>query len=46
MKRPEEGEMFFFTSSDPATVSPEEMYLTPVWEQALSTDKTPLLLLE
>jgi protein involved in plasmid replication-relaxation len=46
LHQPDLGERFFFTSSDPATVSPEELYLTPVWEQACSTDKTPLLMLE
>jgi hypothetical protein len=40
------GERFFFTSADPATTSPEELYLSPVWEQPFSTTKTPLLILE
>jgi hypothetical protein len=40
------GEQFFFTSSDPATTSPEALFLSPVWETALSTTKTPLLVLE
>jgi hypothetical protein len=43
---PQLGERFFFTSSDPATASPEVIFLSPVWEQALSTTKTPLLVLE
>ena len=42
----EQGELFFFTSLNPATASPEEMYLAPVWEQAFSATKTPLLVLE
>jgi hypothetical protein len=46
MERPEEGEWFFFCSRDPATATPEELFLSPVWEQAFSTTKTPLLLLE
>ncbi len=46
MKRPEEGEWFFFRSIDTATASPEEMFLAPVWEQAFGTTKTPLLILE
>jgi hypothetical protein len=46
MERPEEGEMFFFGSVNPATASPEEVYLAPVWEQPFSTAKTPLLMLE
>jgi hypothetical protein len=45
MDRPEEGDWFFFTSVDPASVSPEELFLAPVWEQAFGTAKTPLLLL-
>jgi hypothetical protein len=43
---PELGERFFFTNSDPATVSPEELYLSPIWEQAFGTTITPLLVLE
>jgi hypothetical protein len=46
MHRPEEGERFFFRSVDPAAVSPEELFLSPVWERALSSAKTPLLVLE
>jgi hypothetical protein len=46
MKRPEEGEMFFFGSMDVAKTSPEEMYLTPVWQQAFRDTKTPLLIFE
>jgi hypothetical protein len=45
-EQPEEGERFFFTSRDPATTSPTELSLTPVWEQAFGTAKTPLLVLE
>jgi hypothetical protein len=45
LPQPELGEQFFFTSSDPATVSPEELFLSPVWESACSTTKTPLLVL-
>jgi hypothetical protein len=45
MARPEEGDWFFFCSLDPATASPKELFLSPVWEQAFSTDKTPLLML-
>jgi hypothetical protein len=44
--RPEEGEWFFFCSLDTATANPEEMFLSPVWEPAFSTTKTPLLMLE
>jgi hypothetical protein len=39
------GEQFFFTSSDPATTRPEELFLTPVWEQPFGDAKTPLLML-
>jgi hypothetical protein len=46
MGRPTEGEWFFFCSLDSTTTSPEEMFLSPVWEQAFGTDKTPLLVLE
>jgi hypothetical protein len=46
MGRPEEGDWFFFCSLDPATASPEELFLSPLWEQAFSTTKTPLLMLE
>jgi hypothetical protein len=45
-QQPQLGERFFFTSADPATTSPEELYLSPVWEQPFSTTKTPLLILE
>jgi hypothetical protein len=46
MERPEEGDWFFFCSLDTATATPEELYLSPVWEQAFGTIKTPLLILE
>ena len=39
------GERFFFTSVDPAAVSPEDLYLAPVWESAFGTAQIPLLLL-
>jgi hypothetical protein len=45
--RAEEGEQFFFRSiADTATASPEELFLSPVWEQAFGSNKTPLLVLE
>jgi hypothetical protein len=44
--QPDEGSRFFFSSLDVASASPGEMYLSPVWEQAFGTAKTPLLLLE
>jgi hypothetical protein len=40
------GEQFLFGSVDPATASPTEMFLTPVWQQAFGDSKTPLLMLE
>jgi hypothetical protein len=46
MGRVAEGEQFFFTSSNPATATPEALFLSPVWEQAFGTAKTPLLVLE
>ena len=45
MHRADAGERFFFCSRDTATASPEELFLSPVWEQAFSTAKTPLLVL-
>jgi protein involved in plasmid replication-relaxation len=44
--QPEEGEWFFFCSLDTASVTPEEMFLSPVWQQAFGTAKTPLIVLE
>jgi hypothetical protein len=46
MDRPIDGDWFFFCSLNPATASPEELYLFPVWEHAFGTAKTPLLVLE
>jgi Replication-relaxation len=46
MERPAEGDWFFFCSLDTASASPEELFLSPVWEQAFGTTKTPLLILE
>ena len=46
LDQPEQGERFFFCSCDLATVSPEELFLSPVWKQACSSGKTPLLVLE
>src|SRR5918992_5457559 len=40
------GELFFFRQIATATASPIEMYLAPVWKQAFSDTKTPLLVLE
>jgi hypothetical protein len=45
LDQPEQGERFFFCSLDPATATPTEMYLSPVWEQAFGTTTTPLLVL-
>jgi hypothetical protein len=42
----DEGERFFFSSIAVPTASPTELFLSPVWEQAFSTAKTPLLVLE
>jgi hypothetical protein len=46
MGRVAEGERFFFRRIDLLSISPSDLYLSPVWEQAFSTDKTPLLVLE
>jgi hypothetical protein len=44
--QPEQGERFFFRCIDPATVSPDELFLSPVWQKAFSDVNTPLLVLE
>jgi hypothetical protein len=46
MGRVAEGERFFFRSIDLSSISPSDLYLSPDWQQAFGTDKTPLLLLE
>jgi hypothetical protein len=46
LTQPEQGVRFFFRRCDPATVSPEELFLSPCWEQAGGNAKTPLLVLE
>jgi hypothetical protein len=46
MQLPEEGERFYFTSIPVATASPTDVFLSPVWERAFGTTKTPLLVLE
>jgi hypothetical protein len=46
MERPIDGDWFFFCSLNPATASPEELFLSPVWKQPFSDTKTPLLVLE
>jgi hypothetical protein len=46
IKEPALGERFFFCNIDPGTAIPEEMYLSPVWQQAYGDTKTPLLVLE
>jgi hypothetical protein len=43
---PDQAGLFFFCSLDPGTASPEELFLSPGWEQPFSTAKTPLLMLE
>jgi hypothetical protein len=44
--RPDEREWFFFCSLNPATATPEELFLSPVWQQAFGSATTPLLVLE
>jgi hypothetical protein len=46
MRRPEEGERFFFRSIAVSQASPEELFLAPLWQQAFGTATTPLLVLE
>jgi hypothetical protein len=40
------GSGFSFANLDPATASPEELFLSPVWQQAFSNTPTPLLVLD
>jgi hypothetical protein len=44
--QPDDGGRFFFSSLAVSKASPTEMYLSPVWQQAFGTAKTPLLLLD
>jgi hypothetical protein len=44
--QPDEGDRFFFTSLNPATVSPGALFLSPVWQEAFKEDTIPLLSLE
>jgi hypothetical protein len=46
MDRTDAGERFFFCWLDTATTTPEELFLSPCWEQAFGTTTTPLLVLE
>jgi hypothetical protein len=46
MGRQDAGDRFFFCSLETVSTSPKELFLSPVWEQAFSTTKTPLLVLE
>ncbi len=46
IQRSDAGDRFFFCNIDTATTNPEDMFLTPVWEQAFGTTKTPLIVLE
>ena len=46
LHREDAGDRFYFCWLDPASASPEELFLAPVWEQPFSTTKTPLLMLE
>jgi hypothetical protein len=41
-----ESNRFSFSSINPATASPREIYLSPVWEQPFGTTPIPLLLLD
>jgi hypothetical protein len=45
-KIPQHGQRFFFRSIDTASAKPTDMYLSPDWQQAFGTVKTPLLLLK
>jgi hypothetical protein len=46
MERQPDGDWFFFCSLDVASTSPEELFLSPLWQNAFSDGKTPLLALE
>jgi hypothetical protein len=46
MGRVAEGERFFFRSCNVATASPEELFLSPDWQQAFGESTPPLLVLE
>jgi hypothetical protein len=46
IERIAEGDWFFFCSLDASSASPEELFLSPCWEQAFGTTKTPLLVLD
>ena len=37
------GEWFCFTGLDPTRVSPEQLYLSPVWHQPFQTEPVPLI---
>jgi protein involved in plasmid replication-relaxation len=46
MNQPEQAVRFFFRSGSVADASPQELFLTPCWEQPLTTTKTPLIIRE
>jgi hypothetical protein len=45
IQRSDAGDRFFFCHMDTATTNPEDMFLSPVWEQAFDMRKTPLIVL-
>jgi hypothetical protein len=45
IQRSDAGDRFFFCSFDTTTTNPEDMFLSPLWEQAFDTTKTPLIVL-
>jgi hypothetical protein len=46
IQQPEQEQRFFFRNvADPAAVSPEALFLSPLWEQAFGSAKTSLLVL-
>ena len=44
--QPDEGDRFIFTSLNPATARPGELFLSPVWKETFKEDAVPLLDLE
>ena len=46
MGRVADGDWFFFRSMNTTSASPEEIFLTPQWEQAFGINKAPLLVID
>jgi hypothetical protein len=46
LNKPAEGQRFFFSDVIPSQVSPTALFLSPVWQLAFSSTKSPLLMFE